>query len=72
MRVTQMNANSKNKIHGQRITVYATTNGVETIVDRFSVTSMFGAVRYCQKHTSGVYGTRYSAAISRAIEIENN
>ena len=67
MRVTQTNGNSVNRIRGCRITVW-TDSG--EIVDRFSVTSMYGGVNYCEKHPTGVYGKRFSAAIDRAREID--
>ena len=71
MRVTQMNPNRTNMIPGQRISVYATADGVEIMVDRFCVTSMFGAVNYCKKHPTGKYGKRYSSALNMAIGMEN-
>ena len=55
LKITETNGNSKNGIRGQRLSFYVDGE----LVDRFVVTSKYGAKRYCQNHPNGKYGKRY-------------
>lgn len=70
MKITETSGNSNNNIRGQRISIYANVDGQNYLVDRFVVSSKYGAVRYCQRHTEGAYSKRYFASIEKAKEIE--
>lgn len=64
MRITNTNGNKANGIKGSRVTIYADDG---SIVDRFEVPTMYiKAQTYCERHPSGEYGKRYTAAISKA------
>jgi len=70
MKITETSGNSKNGIRGQRISIYVTVDDKMYLIDRFTVTSKYGAIRYCQNHPNGKYGQRYFESIDMAKEIE--
>jgi len=70
MKITETSGNSNNGIRGQRISIYADIDGQRYLVDRFTVSSKYGAVRYCQIHTNGEYSKRYFSAIDEAKNAE--
>lgn len=61
LKITETNGNAKNGIRGGRLSFYVDGK----LVDRFTVTSMYGAKRYCQKHPTGRYGKRYFENIKK-------
>ena len=66
MKITETSGNSSNRIRGQRISVYAEINNKMYLVDRFVVTSKYGAVNYCKAQLNGDYSKRYFIAIKDA------
>jgi len=62
MRITETHGNSRNGIKGSRLSIY-TESG--ELIDRFTVPAWYG-LAYCQKHPTGTYGQRLSAAVTAA------
>ena len=71
MKITETSGNSKNGIRGQRISVYADVDGKRYLIDRFSVTSKYGALNYCRAH-EGKYSKMFSTAIETAEKVEES
>ena len=61
LKITETSGNSKNGIRGQRLSFYVDGK----LVDRFTVSSRYGAKRYCNEHPSGKYGKRYFENVAR-------
>ena len=70
MKITETSGNGINGIRGQRISIYAEVNEKKYLIDRFSVSSKYGAIKYCNQFKAGKYGKRYFDSIETAELVE--